>query len=406
MASLTASLLTCLACCVSADSVFQYFDQFVHAHGRAYKAGSAEYAERRAAYDKRVARAEEQNSRQDRLWTAGVNEYWDWTDSEVKSLLGWKGGAQLLSSSGGQLRQSHSLSLASPARPSKLTRLRRARDQLRSKRDDPAANHNSTAADSSAYPLEKNWLHLKSALTYRNQGYCGSCWALAAAGILEAASEIHGKRRTFSVQEMVSCVPNPHHCGGTGGCEGSTVELAMDWVMHQGLAQEHEIPYKQKNGLCNFGRHTAANAAPAIGMTGWETLPQNKYLPLMDALVKHGPVAVSASADDWLFYVDGVYNGCQKDVIVNHAVVLYGYGQVENKGGVRPTKYWTIQNSWGRAWGENGFIRILRRDDDEKYWCGIDRDPQMGTGCAGGPPHVTVCGMCGILYDSVVAYFD
>ena len=34
--------------------------------------------------------------------------------------------------------------------------------------------------------------------------------------------------------------------------------------------------------------------------------------------------------------------------------------------------------------GESGTIRLLRQDAEEAY-CGIDRQPQVGTGCDGGP---------------------
>lgn len=37
-----------------------------------------------------------------------------------------------------------------------------------------------------------------------------------------------GRRRL--PQELIDCVPNPNACGGTGGCSGATVELAMNYV--------------------------------------------------------------------------------------------------------------------------------------------------------------------------------
>jgi hypothetical protein len=139
-------------------------------------------------------------------------------------------------------------------------------------------------------------------------------------------------------------------------------------------------------------------ASKALSLGGWERLPENEYEPLKRAVAQHGPVAVSVGASPWSLYSSGIFDSCSKNAVINHAVVLIGYGKEGEK------KYWTIKNSWGPLWGESGNIRLLREENSHGY-CGTDNKPLEGTGCDDSPPSVKVCGMCGILYDNVVPHF-
>jgi cathepsin L len=187
--------------------------------------------------------------------------------------------------------------------------------------------------------------------------------------------------------------------------------LALTYV--QGLSgarlvDAEDAPYKavaQKctettTSLLDSGAGEGGDSG-SYGVTGWQTLPSNKAGPLMAALVD-GPVAVAVSAELWFMYYDGIFDSCDRDSVIDHAVVMVGYG---TEGG---TGYWTIRNSWGEDWGEHGHIRLLRHDtaeEDDKF-CGTDRRPGEGMACKPYPTSVEVCGMCGVLYDSVVADFS
>jgi len=183
----------------------------------------------------------------------------------------------------------------------------------------------------------------------------------------------------------------------------------MDWVLKNGLADASQIPYTAKDGTCTRGSPTKDMAAAlidsspalfggaAFGMTGWETLPKNEYEPLIRALAERGPVAVSVAADSWFSYESGIFDGCGKDAVVDHAVTAIGYGQENGR------KFWVIQNSWGEDWGEDGKIKLLRHDKGD--YCGMNNDPQKGVACQGETKPVPVCGMCGVLFDSVVPHF-
>jgi cathepsin L len=277
-------------------------------------------------------------------------------------------------------------------------------------------------------PASKDWSHLRAAKNVKDQGSCGSCWAVTTVSTLEAHYEIHiakdGPVKQFSAQQTLECTPNPHECGGQGGCKGATVELGMAYIQENGIATEDQEPYLGQDRKCPVQGATAkflaamgnghksnvllglaTGAAPAANMGGaafgfhsYTTVENNRDRPLAEAL-QNGPVAISAAAGTWQEYASGIYDGCQKDAIIDHAITLYGYGTEKGK------KYWKILNSWGPGWGEHGYIRLLRHNDGEEY-CGWDTDPSQGTGCKGGPAQVKVCGMCGMLYDSVTPHFS
>mmetsp|Transcript_104920 Transcript_104920/g.313462 ORF Transcript_104920/g.313462 Transcript_104920/m.313462 type:complete len:427 (-) Transcript_104920:51-1331(-) len=367
------------------------FLAFVRTYKRAYEHGSLEFEDRFEHWRRTREQVGTQNTRPDRLWTAGINHLADWSPEELKRLNGWRG---------------------SVVQDTKGALLDEGGDIRRRKRELPKEF--------------KNWTMLDTARDIRDQGQCGSCWAMTSTTVLQAHSEIYtGNANKFSTQELVDCVPNPEACGGTGGCNGATVELAMDYVTRFGLTTEKELPYKATDGTCHsqqpdpgvpafmdgsddYREHLAAIVKPgvhlthlasvnAMGMYAWERLPENEYEPLMRAVVEYGPVAVSVAADGWNLYSHGIFDSCEKDAVINHAVTLLGYG-------TSPTEHWIIQNSWGSSWGENGHLRLLRRDGNE-HNCGTDYQPSAGTGCNGGPSSVKVCGMCGVLYDSVVPHF-
>lgn len=133
-------------------------------------------------------------------------------------------------------------------------------------------------------------------------------------------------------------------------------------------------------------------------------MEENNYAQLLHAVANYGPIAVSVDASSWHSYVSGIFDGCnQLNPDINHAVVLVGYGTDDKT----KQDYWLVRNSWSASWGENGYIRLLRRNPSnsnnnlgEQEYCGLDVTPQDGTACADQTQPVKVCGTCGILYDS------
>lgn len=344
------------------------FVQFQKDFGLRYVWGSAEYHKRAAIFDASLTQLRTKRARlakESRSWTVGINRWMDWTIEEKRSLHGYKPDRK---------------------RHGSVPALAVLQTGTHSK-DRVALN---TTSRRSSFIREKR-------PGIRNQGDCGSCWAISAVEAIEAQLLMKGvdPNIRLSAQALVDCVPNPQHCGGKGGCDGATGELAYAFIRDYGIPLESDLEYAAVTEACPVGLDGPWPAKSRARLSGWNQLPSNRAEPLEQALVTQGPAVVAVDANNWLDYNSGIFDDCDKDAILGHAVLTIGYG--EEKG----VKYWHIQNSWGDDWGEDGNIRIIKHAD-ESSWCGTDSKPQEGLGCDGGPPSITVCGTCGILYDPII----
>lgn len=349
------------------------FTDYMWKYGRTYQAGGDEYNKRLALFEARVSDFSAHNSK-DGLFQMGINHLTDWTEEELAVLRGYK--------------------------PSKQPSTAAGMPQLSRNWESVVEERGIGIKD---LPDSFNWAgHLTSLKSIQDQGSCGSCWAVAATTVLRTYTELYSTYQELSAQQFVSCTPNPNQCGGKGGCQGATAELAYAYIMNASVFTESEFPYTASDEQCpQNSKKGLGHPTESLGMIGWEKLPENKLEPLLLALYLDGPVAVSIAADSsWSWYWSGIMDSCKAEAVVNHLVTLVGYGELLGN------KYWLLQNSWGGYWGEKGYLRLLRRDHDkEAAYCGWDDKPEDGTGCTGGPSKVWVCGSCGILYDGVVPKF-
>eukprot|EP01043_Picozoa_sp_COSAG02_P005877 COSAG02_NODE_162_length_32474_cov_13.222511_13_plen_384_part_00 len=253
-------------------------------------------------------------------------------------------------------------------------------------------------------PTSVDWREKGVVTPVKNQGGCGSCWTFASTETLEShyAIKHQGMLEELSEQFVLDCTPNPHECGGTGGCAGGTAELAYGRLSElSGIPSEWTYPYISgtgKAGQCHGlplppqRPHTGV-VMNAANVTGHVSLPNNEYEPMMKAVATLGPLAISVDAGAWHSYESGVFSGGNHtDPELDHLVQLVGYG---SDAGV---DYWLVRNSWTTLWGEAGYIKLARSSTPT---CGTDTAPLDGNGCKGGPPTVRVCGQSGVLYDGV-----
>jgi len=190
----------------------------------------------------------------------------------------------------------------------------------------------------------------------KNQGRCGSCWAFSATGSLEGQHyKKTGHLVSLSEQQLVDCSTANY------ACQGGWVYKAFDYIKtHHGIASESHYPYKGVKGHCHF--HTSDAVAT---LSGWVHVRGGSETDLQAAVSQKGPisVAIDASHRGFQMYKHGVYHdsNCSPRNL-NHAVLVVGYGQ--ETGG----KYWLVKNSWGRSWGNQGYINMAK---DRHNHCGI-----------------------------------
>ncbi|KAJ2940882.1 hypothetical protein O0L34_g10143 [Tuta absoluta] len=205
-----------------------------------------------------------------------------------------------------------------------------------------------------------------------DQGWCGSDWAVAIAGVAtdRFAIQSNGQENMrLSPQTLLSC-----NVRGQQGCEGGHIDIAWNFVGTHGLLDELCFPYKAKKTNCPYKRRGTLiddfcrpllpkrTSRYKVGPPG--RLKAEK--DIMYDIKESGPVhAVMTVYQDFFHYKSGVYhhtpfgNEAAKGL---HSVRIIGWGEE------RGEKYWIVANSWGKEWGEGGYFRIRRGVNE----CGIE----------------------------------
>ncbi|KAM5183082.1 cathepsin W [Callospermophilus lateralis] len=212
----------------------------------------------------------------------------------------------------------------------------------------------------------------------KNQGNCNCCWAMAAAGNIEALWGITYQQSVeVSVQELLDC----GRCGD--GCKGGFVWDAYITVLNNsGLASEKDYP---------FQGHTQAHMclAKKFKKVAWIQdfiMLQENEQTIAWYLATQGPITVTINMKPLQHYQNGVFKATPTTCdprVVNHSVLLVGFGKSKVEEGIqsassasccrpRPsTPYWILKNSWGDNWGEEGYFRLHRGSNT----CGITKYP-------------------------------
>lgn len=191
----------------------------------------------------------------------------------------------------------------------------------------------------------------------KNQGNCGACWAFSAVQTVESVDAIlTGNLQSFSEQSLVDC---NFYCIG---CDGGNPYVALAYIASEQDGKfnlESEYAYTGVDGKCQFDLYSKVGS-----LSDYLSIVKNDEDDLATKLEENGPASVCIDATAWSFqlYSGGIYDekACSPEYL-NHAVGCVGFG-VEGD-----TKYWIVRNSWGKSWGENGYMRMIWLNNQ----CGI-----------------------------------
>nr|WBW70097.1 venom protein [Lampona murina] len=245
-----------------------------------------------------------------------------------------------------------------------------------------------------SFDSRKKWSYCPSVREIRDQGSCGSCWAFGAVEAMSDRHCIHSKGKVkveLSPDDLVACC---NTCGD--GCDGGFPLAAWAYWVEEGIVtgglynshfgcKPYEIPSCEHHTtgkrppcgdivetpkcvhLCEKGYNRTYKDDKYYGKTHYSV--EENVKQIQTEIYKNGPVEGAFSVyADFLSYKSGVYQHHSSESMGGHAIRILGWG-VEND-----VPYWLCANSWNTDWGDNGYFKILRGNNE----CGIEESIVAG----------------------------
>jgi hypothetical protein len=334
-------------------NLLQAFATFKAHYGRTY-ASLDEERTRAAIFEANMRRVDATNAANGGAWTAGVTKFSDLTPDEFSARYTMK----------------------VPRLPVVSGTRSRSRSELVA-----------DAALLANLPPTVDWVAKGAVTPVKDQGQCGSCWVFGAVGSMEGFLQIaKGLPPTpptvLSEEEYLAC-----YSSGYAVCNGGDAEAAFRWALTHAICTESSYPYIPPTGKPYPPPPVLHCNASNCSLPGAVGLPQGdvksiqyvatKSAAALMAAVALGPVSVSVWAGPLQNYRGGIMSGnCMPYQAGDHVMLVTGYG-TENG-----TDFWTIKNSYGKLFGEDGFMRLKRNDSA----C----DANGGIGILSGPVYATV----------------
>jgi hypothetical protein len=163
------------------------------------------------------------------------------------------------------------------------------------------------------------------------------------------------------------------------------MQNGFDWVAKSGICTE--VAYQYTSGNTSISGTCNSTCTPEVKCTGHRDVPSMDEDALYAALT-HAPVSVAIEADQPAFqlYKGGILTDSSCGMgyapfLLDHGVAVVGYGTGEAQNGTT-LPYWNVRNSWGATWGEKGYVRMVKGQNQ----CGIAQAAVQPTGVTGPNP--------------------
>mmetsp|Transcript_62753 Transcript_62753/g.152793 ORF Transcript_62753/g.152793 Transcript_62753/m.152793 type:complete len:534 (-) Transcript_62753:156-1757(-) len=218
-------------------------------------------------------------------------------------------------------------------------------------------------------PDRIDWVELGGSTSVKDQGRCGSCWAVSLSGAIEgAAFANNGYQQSVSFQQFVSCNKQNLGCDG-----GNLVIAALYSVLNDfdGVARLNEYEYTDYRGetteeckvdTVDYPRAVEVSKPEVVAGFDFFGSFDDRLREFKEALAEK-PVAmvIRSSCKTLSNYKKGIMTddgdcACSAVDCIDHAVLMVGYDDTD------PTPYFKLKNSWGDDWGEGGYFRIAQTE--------------------------------------------
>ncbi|KAL0895152.1 hypothetical protein ABMA27_013603 [Loxostege sticticalis] len=200
-------------------------------------------------------------------------------------------------------------------------------------------------------PESFDWRDQNKVTPVKNQQHCGSCWAFSTVGTVEGQYAMkYNQLVDLSPQQLVDCGQTTHGCDG-----GFMSNALLDTIQFGGIMSLQDYPYQASQSACQADASRIAARVSDCREFYFQSEDE-----LKETLATVGPISILVAATQWMTYHGGLVDASHCDQKLDHAVLLVGYGTADDGTG-RP--YWTIKNSWGTEWGDEGYIKITRNEN-------------------------------------------